>query len=75
MKCYKAYGASTAARIMSSKEIDHLVARSLMKTLPTTNKPVAPADKANSEPTIKPVAKPTTKLVAKQRMPFEHLKA
>lgn len=72
MKYYKAYGASTAARIMSSKEIDQLVAQSLRgKPKPSANTPVAPADKANSKPTVKPVSKRVVKLSE----PFSHLQA
>lgn len=41
MKYYKAYGASTAGRIMSSKEIDQLVAQTLRKPVAPANIPVA----------------------------------
>jgi hypothetical protein len=75
MKFYKAYGASTEARIMSSKEIDQLAAQSLRKTVPSVNVPVVPANHVTSKPIVKPVAEPLTKPVAKKRTPFEHLKA
>ncbi|MGO4350104.1 hypothetical protein AB4Z45_32030 [Paenibacillus sp. MCAF9] len=71
MKYYKAIGASTAGRIMSSKEIDQLAAQSLSKPNPSANTPVAPADKEKSKPIVKSVVK----RVVEPSEPFAHLQA